>query len=953
MASRGRHSRRDPDGPTPAALLRPARRHPHGLVESGDRNDEGDQSGILTRIGDRGTKERRGNRQRYTYGISRLTGTKGHTVAFKRTQPLQREQYDDPVDLYLRLSERGGPGPIWDHQAQVLRSWHSAEFRNASDVALELPTGAGKTLVAGLIGDFQRRTSGDRVAYLCLTKQLAAQTAQRLSDYGIPNVLLTGRVRTWDRAARGRYQSSDAVAVSTYSHVFNSNPALDDVTTLLLDDAHGAADFVAHPWSLVVDRGPIYSEVLSVLTSSLDPLVLQALRREGADSEYRTGVYLASPVGVSAVAGELESVLYQAAMSSALNGDAAYARQFLEGRIDRCLVYVAHRGLLIRPLTPPTVNHPAFDDPARRVYLSATLGHGGELERSFGRRRIRRIPVPKGWDKRGTGRRLFCFPELTADLSREPDLVSGWVESTIADAGRAVALAPDFRTTDAFVDQCVPNGFDVFDGESVEETLNPFTDTDTGVLALSNRYDGIDLPDEDCRLVVLDGLPAKGDLQERFLYSALGAQNVLQERIRARIAQGAGRATRNARDYATVVVLGDDLISYLGRHDVQSAFHPDLHAEIEFGWRNSLGVESSEVTANIGIFDEHSSEWAEVEQDLLAQRDEYTRVDPSGASNLNDAVAAEVDACNAIWSGEWTAALDACRRVVDALSGSRTSRRYAALWNYIAMFVARRLYDATSDQQYSRAATAYLHEARMAARGTSWLGHLAASSDATVAADTDQATDPLDELAIRNVLDRVPTLGKSSKFEPAVAAMSAALANTPHSAYEQGIVDLGLFAGASESLPRSKVDAAPDGAWLFGDITWVTWEAKSEAKPTGELGADDTREAGGHLRHVANSRSEDAPEDSFGFIIAPQERIHPASIAVAEEHLWLLRPTDLVDLSNRLVRAWRRIRSTNADTETVVGEILSDEGVLPTQWCARLRHQRVKDEAQRSADGAG
>jgi superfamily II DNA or RNA helicase len=112
-------------------------------------------------------------------------------MAFKRRQVSQPEDFDDPVDLYQRLSERGGVGPIWDHQGQVLRSWHSQPYRDARDVALELPTGAGKTLVAGLIGEFQRRTVGDRVAYLCLTKQLAAQTARRLDEYKIPNVLLT------------------------------------------------------------------------------------------------------------------------------------------------------------------------------------------------------------------------------------------------------------------------------------------------------------------------------------------------------------------------------------------------------------------------------------------------------------------------------------------------------------------------------------------------------------------------------------------------------------------------------------------------------------------------------------------------------------------------------------------------------------------------------------------
>lgn len=41
---------------------------------------------------------------------------------------------------------------------------------------------------------------------------------------------------------------------------------------------------------------------------------------------------------------------------------------------------------------------PAFGNPARRVYPSATLGAGGKQERIFGRRKITRIPVPEGWE---------------------------------------------------------------------------------------------------------------------------------------------------------------------------------------------------------------------------------------------------------------------------------------------------------------------------------------------------------------------------------------------------------------------------------------------------------------------------------------------------------------------------------------------------------------------------
>jgi rhodanese-related sulfurtransferase len=174
-------------------------------------------------------------------------------MAFKRSTSAAAIP-SDPVQLYRKLAETNdGPANLWFHQGTVLLNWHK-NHAAGHDVAIELPTGAGKTLVGGLIGDYRRRAFRERVVYLCPTRQLARQTANKLTEYGIPNVLLIGKVRKWNKADRARYTAANAIAVSVYSHVFNSNPALGDAQLLLLDDAHAAESAVAGPWSLEIDR---------------------------------------------------------------------------------------------------------------------------------------------------------------------------------------------------------------------------------------------------------------------------------------------------------------------------------------------------------------------------------------------------------------------------------------------------------------------------------------------------------------------------------------------------------------------------------------------------------------------------------------------------------------------------------------------------------------------------
>jgi replicative superfamily II helicase len=102
----------------------------------------------------------------------------------------------DPEALFGELPRTPiGVGALWSHQADHLRTY-AEEHQHSPDVALELPTGSGKTLVGLLIAEWRRRTLGQRIGYACPTKQLARQVLSKARDQGIPVVLLIGS--HWD-----------------------------------------------------------------------------------------------------------------------------------------------------------------------------------------------------------------------------------------------------------------------------------------------------------------------------------------------------------------------------------------------------------------------------------------------------------------------------------------------------------------------------------------------------------------------------------------------------------------------------------------------------------------------------------------------------------------------------------------------------------------------------------
>src|SRR5205085_2723261 len=91
-----------------------------------------------------------------------------------------------------------------------------------------------------------------------------------------------------------------------------------------------------------------------------------------------------------------------------------YPWEQISEHLDACLIFGSPAVIELRPVIPPTRVHLPFAGANQRVYMSATLGEDGSIERFFGVGKIQRLPIPEGWDKRGTGRRLILFPMLSA-----------------------------------------------------------------------------------------------------------------------------------------------------------------------------------------------------------------------------------------------------------------------------------------------------------------------------------------------------------------------------------------------------------------------------------------------------------------------------------------------------------------------------------------------------------
>ena len=141
------------------------------------------------------------------------------------------------------------------------------KFEDTADVAVELPTGAGKTLIALLIAEKRRRT-GDKVAILSANKTLARQIQQESQELGIPSVLMEGPGFGIASSVKRSYQRGQSIGIMNYWVYFNQNPVIDPADLLIMDDAPLAEHCLHSLYSVEITR-LAHRELFEALVSEL------------------------------------------------------------------------------------------------------------------------------------------------------------------------------------------------------------------------------------------------------------------------------------------------------------------------------------------------------------------------------------------------------------------------------------------------------------------------------------------------------------------------------------------------------------------------------------------------------------------------------------------------------------------------------------------------------------
>ncbi len=536
------------------------------------------------------------------------------------------------------------------------------------------------------------------------------------------------------------------------------------------------------------------------------------------------------------------------------------------------------------------------------------------------------------WDRQGVGRRFFIFPGMA--LNEDETQVLRY--NLMRCAGRSLVLVPSENARKEVAEGVANNlGFKTFDAGAIEESKKPFIEQKEAVAIVANRYDGIDFPGKECRLLFIEGLPKATNVQERFLMARMGANVLFNERVQTRVLQAIGRCTRSLEDYSAVVVSGEEVPDYLADIKRRKYLHPELQAELTFGVEQSKGASAADLTENFGIFLDNKREWEEVNQQVVAERQRANQVPFPAIDELGAVVGWEVEYQERLWQGDYESALDRAERVLGKLT-LPDLRGYRALWHYLAGSAAW-LGSESGVAGLNVKARAHFARAREAATSIPWLVSLARYQPESADAVADNSILLGQIERVEAILAQLGTTHDRA-FAKREKQILDGLSSTEKGPFEQAHKLLGEMLGFDAGKKES--DGSPDPWWITGSLCLV-FEDHAGAQSGSALDVTKARQAASHPNWMRANVAAAADAEIVAVLVTPVSSVKEgATPHLQDVALWPLE--EFRDWARAALAALRELRKTFAEPGDLVwraaaAELFQQHGLDAPSLVAKLK----------------
>ncbi len=716
------------------------------------------------------------------------------------------EKPTDPIKLYDTLDREADKGPLRPAQLAVLGDWF-AKHQADRDVIVKLHTGQGKTLIGLLM--LQSRLNGGHgpVVYLCPNNYLVEQTREQARQFGI-------RTCTSDGDLPEDFLDSRSIFVTSVQKLFNGLTKFGlrkhsvIVDTILMDDAHACSDTIRNQCRIHIPREEQAYSVLKTLFAA--ELEQQGMGTYADIENEKRDAFLPVPywTWISREA-EVAGILSKHADRKSIK----FAWPLLKDILKHSQCNISGNAIEIEPYIAPLNAFGSYDKAKHRIFMSATVTDDAFLVKGL-QLSPKTIAGPLTYAKETwSGEKMVLLPSLIHEDLDQAAIVAKFAPPRSKRSYGCVVLTPSFAKAEHW-QKC---GAIIADGDNIGDVIQALKNGECEkTVVLANRYDGIDLPDKTCRILIFDSKPYSESLADLYQeHCRPNSAATLMRTVRS-VEQGMGRSVRGEKDYSVVVVAGSDLVRLLRDKTSRRFLSSQMSTQIEIGLEitDMAKHDNDEGTEPWKAFVDLANKCLKRDEDWKAfYAEQMEKVTISGADpKILEVYAAELQAEQTYIDGDYAGASKILQKLVDG-GGLETDEKgwylqEQARYNYIANRVESNSLQIAAHKRnrlllkpptgVTVTRLSVVSQGRTE-RVRKWVSDHASYDDLNV--------------NVTDILGRLVFGAKAEKFEAALNELCRALG----------------FVG---ERPDSEWKEGPDNLWALDDSQYILFECKSEVDIT-------------------------------------------------------------------------------------------------------------------------
>lgn len=524
----------------------------------------------------------------------------------KLSAAISQKNIIEPREIFLSLTNKAQKynGYLRDVQTEVLEMWY--QNRNKKDNIIKMNTGSGKTVVGLLLLKSCMNENKGKCVYVVPDNYLVEQVIKEANDLGI-NV-----TKDIDDI---NFISGKAILIINIHKLVNGKSVFGinekiDIDSILIDDVHSCLEIAETKCMISINREKykqLYQDILDMFYDSLKQQNESNLINI-KDGDYASSSMLVPFWDFKNKKTELLNKFKEYKQEDIFKFNAPMIIDMLE-LCDCCISYdcieISMRSLPIHKIS-------SFENASRRIFMSATLEDDSILIRDFDiNSNIDNVICPK--NATDIGDRLIITPQAINPSITDEEIKIQLKE--LSKQYRIVIIVPSYKR--------VTYWKDVADRIFDNDNINSINNYNLGLDILVNRYDGIDLKDDRCRVIVIDGLPNASTNYDQIKESILSnSDDILREKVQ-KIEQGMGRGVRSNGDYCGIIIMGHQMPKILYDKNTRKYFSVSTLKQIELSEMLIENMENKDI-----------NEFFEILKLCLERNEEWTKISRSAVSEL-------------------------------------------------------------------------------------------------------------------------------------------------------------------------------------------------------------------------------------------------------------------------------------------------------------------------------